>query len=448
MQEQHLPMVCGNSVVATTRQWIDSDSFQNQHRLNEQCFVRRRHLSFSHVLLFILQKTIRSLQLHLNDFAQQLGVEHWVSKGAWSQARAKLRHTAFIELNQRAVVDVVYGGQTDFEVRRWHGLRVLALDSSLLRLPQEPEMGEEFGWAECRNQTGPTGRYAQARLSALYDVLNRVAIEVRLVNWSIGERRLAAEHLKAVGAEDLTLTDRGYSGYEWFGRQIQCGRQFVCRCERHTFEAVQQLFEADQAGRSLQVKLRPSHSQAKAITAAGLPEEITIRLVTLRLADGELEVLASSLLDEEAYPTESFAQLYQQRWGVETFFGVLKGRLSLENFSGRTVEAIRQEVHATVFLSNLETVITRPAQQRLKQKDPQRKYPAQINHAVAFHAIKTQVLDLLTSSKPVDQVLRQLEAKFLQDPISVRKGRKSPPRKKPSGWISYGFQRYSRKAVF
>ena len=206
-------MACGNSVVATTRQWIDSDSFQNQHRLNEQCFVRRRHLSFSHVLLFILQKTIRSLQLHLNDFAQQLGVEHWVSKGAWSQARAKLRHTAFIELNQRAVVDVVYGGQTDFEVRRWHGLRVLALDSSLLRLPQEPEMGEEFGWAECRNQTGPTGRYAQARLSALYDVLNRVAIEVRLVNWSIGERRLAAEHLKVATSGLADKFNAGVSLY-------------------------------------------------------------------------------------------------------------------------------------------------------------------------------------------------------------------------------------------
>jgi len=447
MQSKHSLVVCGNSVVATTREVIDSKSFQDQHRLNERCFVRKRRLSYSCVLLFILQQTIRSLQLHLNDFAQQLGVEHWVSKGGWSQARAKLRHTAFIELNQRAVVGVVYGGQTDFEVRRWHGWRVLALDSSLLRLPQEAEMGEEFGWAECRNQSGPTGRYPQARLSALYDVLNRVGLEVSLVNWSIGERRVGAEHLKALREEDLTLTDRGYAGYEWFARQIQLGCQFVCRCERNTFESVQQLFEANLAGKSVQVKLVPSHSQAKALKAAGLPEEITIRLVTLRLPDGELEVLATSLLDDAAYPTESFLPLYEQRWGVETFFGVLKGRLSLENFSGRTVEAIRQEVHATVFLSNLETVITRPAQQRLKEKDPERKYPAQVNHAVTFHAIKSQILDLLTSRQPVEEVLRQLEVKFLQDPVSVRKGRK-PPRKKPSGWVSYRFQRYSKKAVF
>ena len=447
MQDHHLPSQCGYSVVATTRQLIDDNSFQKQHRLNERCFVRKRRLSFSHVLLLILQKTIRSLQLHLNDFARELGVEHLVSKGAWTQARAKFRHTAFIELNQRAVVEVVYGGQSDFEVRRWQGLRVLAVDSSLLRLPQEPEMGEEFGWVECANQSGSTGRYAQARLSALYDVLNRVGIEVRLENWSIGERRLAVEHFKALQEGDLTLADQGYASYEWFARQIQLGHQFVCRCEPNTFESVRQLFAANLAGRSLQVTLVPCHSQAKAIKAAGLPEKITIRLVTLRLPNGELEVLATSLLDEGAYPTESFLPLYEQRWGVETFFGVLKGRLSLENFSGRTVEAIRQEVHATVFLSNLEAIITRPAQQRLKEKDPERKYPAQVNHAVAFHAIKSQLLDLLTSRKPVEEVLRQLELKFLQDPLSVRK-RRNPPRKKPSGWVSYRFQRYSRKAVF
>src|SRR5882672_363290 len=167
MQSEHPLMVCGHSVVVTTRELIESKSFHNQHRLNERCFMRKRRLSFSSVLIFILQQTIRSLQLHLNDFAQQMGMDRWVSKGAWTQGRAKLRHTAFMELNQRAVVENVYGGKTDFEVRRWQGLRVLAIDSSLLRLPQEPEMGKEFGTVECRNQSGPTGGYAQGRFSVL-----------------------------------------------------------------------------------------------------------------------------------------------------------------------------------------------------------------------------------------------------------------------------------------
>ena len=438
---------CGNSVVATTRELIDCNLFKNQHRLNDRCFVRKRHLTFGRVLIFILQKTIRSLQLHLNDFAQQLGMENWVSKGAWTQGRAKLRHTAFIELNQRAVVEIVYGGKTDFEVRRWRGWRLVAIDSSLLRLPQEAEIGKEFGWVECRNQAGENGHYAQGRLSVLYDVLNQIGLEARLTEWRIGERVLAVEHLAVTAAEDLIVTDRGYSGFEWFARQVQASRQFVSRCERNSFAIVNELFEADQAGRSVQIKLRAHKRLGRALQEAGLAQELTVRFVTLRLPNGELEVLVTSLLDEMAYPTEDFGELYQQRWGVETFFGVLKDRLALENFSGRTVEAVRQEVHATVFLSNLETVITRPAQARLAETDAQRKHPARVNHAVSFHAIKSQVIDLLMSRKPVEEVLKRLEAKFLQDPVSLRKGRK-PPRKRRTGWISYRFQRYVRKSVF
>ena len=45
-------------------------------------------------------------------------------------------------------------------------------------------------------------------------------------------------------------------------------------------------------------------------------------------------------------------KLYGLRWEIETFFGVLKGRLSLENFTGLTVEAIKQDFWSTIFISN------------------------------------------------------------------------------------------------
>ena len=87
--------------------------------------------------------------------------------------------------------------------------------------------------------------------------------------------------------------------------------------------------------------------------------------MTVRLSSGELEVLATSLLDEPRYPSACFAQAYGYRWGEETFYGLLKGRLDLENFSGRSVESVQQDVHAMILLSNLESVVTRSAQARL-----------------------------------------------------------------------------------
>ena len=93
-----------------------------------------------------------------------------------------------------------------------------------------------------------------------------------------------------------------------------------------------------------------------------------VRFVSLRLPSGELEVLATSLLEEALYPTEEFLTVYHWRWGHETFHLMLKGRLELENFSGRTVEAIRQDVQAAVLLANLESVLSEPTQAALSQQ--------------------------------------------------------------------------------
>jgi hypothetical protein len=163
-------------------------------------------------VVFLLQKTVRSVQLHLHEFFDRLG-EEWqpVTASAWSQARLKLCHTAFIELNHRAILKPVYGAGSAFEVKRWRGHRLVGIDSSLIHLPNTEAIGQEFGWVACQNQAGPCGRYAQGRLSVLTDLLNRLALQTLLVGWEIGERALAVEHLSALEPQDIGILDRGFA---------------------------------------------------------------------------------------------------------------------------------------------------------------------------------------------------------------------------------------------
>lgn len=49
-------------------------------------------------------------------------------------------------------------------------------------------------------------------------------------------------------------------------------------------------------------------------------QEVTLRLIRVRLPNGKWEVLATSLLDQKRYPACAFAALYGQRWGVEEAF--------------------------------------------------------------------------------------------------------------------------------
>ena len=448
MQDLHPVHPPSESAVQTTRELIHDQSFCHRHRTSQKHFTRRRKLPFMNVVVLLLQKSVRSIQLHLHDFFEALSPNSpTVKTASWCEARLKLSHTAFIELNERAILDVVYGQDSDFEVRRWKGHRLIAIDSSLVRLPNEEALGNEFGWAESNNQAGGCGRYPQARLSALTDVLNRIVLQTLFVPWEQGERDLALQHTKALEPADIAILDRGYASYELWAQFIDQDRKFVCRCPASSFSIIDELFKANQSGRSVVVTLEPSKKKRAKIRRAGLPEEIQVRFVTVRLSTGELEVLATNLLDEQRYPTQEFEELYNRRWGIETYYGLIKRRLDLENFTGLSVEAVRQDLHATIFVSNFESILIQPAQEQVRQKSKSLKNPQQVNHAVSFHALKSQIIRLLLSSEPVPQVLPKLQQLFQDNPVSNRPRRKAP-RKKKSAWRSYHFQRNIRKVVF
>ncbi|MGZ5585334.1 MAG: hypothetical protein ACXWE4_01530 [Methylobacter sp.] len=42
----------------------------------------------------------------------------------------------------------------------------------------------------------------------------------------------------------------------------------------------------------------------------------------------------TSLCGETRYPSQGFLELYRLGWGIETFYGLLKTRLELKNFTG------------------------------------------------------------------------------------------------------------------
>lgn len=425
--------------------------FTQRHRVRPEDFTRERQLTFPVVMLFVLQKTVKSIQRHLHELLNELagdGVFEPVTAGAWTHARAKLRHTAFIELNQTTVLASAYAVESERKLRRWRGHRLLGVDSSLLRLPRSPEMLETFGAVEVRNHLGATGTiYAQGRMSVLYDLLNRIGLDGRLESSRVGEVELAIEQLRQALPGDVLVNDRGFTGYAYLAWHHHLGLDYIARCSSGSFAAAQELFRLKRARRSKTVRLLAPVAQRAELRVLGLPLELIVRFVSVRLPTGELEVLATSLLDEQQYPTEEFLNVYHCRWNHETFYGLMKGRLDLENFSGQTVEAVRQDFFATLLLCNLESVLSESAGQVLREQSTGEQHPRQVNHAVAFHALKDQLLGLLYSELPIETVVEKLQLMFVGAPVSVRPERK-PPRKKLSMFRSYHFQRRVKKIVF
>jgi len=432
------------------RQLCDAD-FIARHRVREQDFTRQRQLTFPVVMLFILQKTIKSLQRHLHEFMNELAQGELfepLTAGAITKARAKLKHTAFIELNEATVVPWIDSSEQAQPLRRWRGHRLLGIDSSLLRLPNSAELREQFSVVEVTNQSGNTGtRYPEARMSVVYDLLNRVGFDGRLEPSSLGEVDLAIEQLSKARPGDVLINDRGFTGYRYLAWHHRLGLHHISRCSTASFAAAQEIFRLNRAGRSKVVKLMARAEERAELRRQGLPLELVVRFVSVRLPTGELEVLVTSLLAEQEYPTEEFLEVYHCRWGHETFYGVLKGRLDLENFSGQTAEAVRQDFHAALLLCNLETILVEPSNAQMRRDSLEDKSRKQVNRAVTFHALKDQLIELLYSNVPTERVIEKLQRLFVGSPVSVRPERK-PPRRKPSFARSCHFQKRVRKIVF
>jgi hypothetical protein len=390
----------------------------------------------------ILRKSVKSLQNITNETMRWLGFEP-VSASAYSQARYKLKHTAFIELNEKAVVATMYG---DDDYQTYWGFRVLAVDGSKVLLPESEGVKEAFGTIAYTNgqDSEPLGEHPYALASVLYDVLNRVALDATLGRADAYEVELAAGHLERTRSGDLLVMDRNYPSYRMLAELIQRERDFVIRCSAASFAVARAMLKGE-GPESQIVTLRPCAGQVAAIREKGLPLSVRVRFVRIRLSTGEWEVLVTSLLDEERYPTEGFLELYGLRWGIESFYGLLKTRLALENFTGIGAEAVRQDFHATVYLSGLETILTASAQSQLDAKVV--RHPQIVNRAVSFNAIKNEALELLLGDQETEPLLEQLTALFLTNPTSVRKGR-NPPRKKPSSRTSLNFYKRKKKHCF
>ena len=441
----HLP-----TLIEALRAKLRDPNFLARHRVRPQDFTRQRQLTFPLLMLFLLQQTIKSIQRHLHEFLDELAqgeIFEPLTSGAVTHARAKLKESAFTELNRECILPTVYG--PEHPIQRWRGHRLIGVDSSLVRLPESQELGQTFGWKEASNQHGSTGtRYPEARLSVVYDLLNRIGLDARLEPSTVGEVALALQQLAHLQPGDAEVNDRGFTGYLYLASVSRRGRHFIARCSTGSFLAAQEMFGLNQANQSKVVWLFAPPDQKAQCQRLGLPLKMRVRFVSLRLPSGELEVLATSLLDQTLYPTEEFLTVYHWRWGHETFYLMLKGRLELENFSGRTVEAIRQDVQAAVLLANLESVLSEPTQAALKEQSTPQSQPLQVNRSNSYHALKDQVLDLLYRDIPVPMVISKLMKLFKGSPVAVRPNRKVPRRDRPSFHRSYHFQRRVKKAVF
>ncbi len=146
-------------------------------------------------------------------------------------------------------------------------------------------------------------------------------------------------------------------------------------------------------------------------------------MLRIELDSGQIEVLITSLLDQAAYPDAIFKDLYHQRWLVEEDYKVLKLRVEVENWSGKSTLSIYQDFHA-----NLAALLAHPAQKEVALQSQSKQYTYQVNFTHLLSKMKDTVVRLLRCPV-VEDILASLWQVMVHTIEPIRPGRKYPRNK-------------------
>ena len=290
---------------------IGDDAFKSKHRLSPHSFTRHRILSFSTLILYLLNLRKSAAQVELDQFFKategRRPAVQVVTKSAFFQARKQLSHTALIDVN-RIVTDGFYAAYDGY--RKWNGFRLCAVDGSMLRLPREADVVRAFGvhTGKVNQSDCPMG------LSSLYfDVLNHLVIDASLNPANASERACAARHLEHAKPNDLVLYDRGYNAFWIYATHRERHLAFCMRAKVNRGLEFKRFVES--GAQHAVVTLRPNKRSLEQCRERGLSvEPIRLRLIRVDLP-GEVEVLITNLMDEAMYDAAQFKALYHLRWG-------------------------------------------------------------------------------------------------------------------------------------
>ena len=100
------------TLIEALRDKLRDKNFLARHRVRPQDFTRECQLTFPLLMLFVLQQTVKSIQRHVHEFLDELAHRELfepVTTGAVTHARAKLKESAFSELNRDCVLPAIYG---------------------------------------------------------------------------------------------------------------------------------------------------------------------------------------------------------------------------------------------------------------------------------------------------------------------------------------------------
>lgn len=202
------------------------------------------------------------------------------------------------------------------------GLRLMAVDGTLLDVPDSKANARVFGYLGTR--FGNHAAFPKVRLVLLIEAGTHLITDALICPYRIGERRRALRLLRSIGAGMLLMWDRGLHSFAMVQATVARGGHYLGRVPANVKFEVEQVLPD---GSYLSWIYPDRKSKKKGAT------RLQVRVIEYTIETEQQPEqkqsyrLITSLLDPQQFPALLLAKQYHQRWQVETTIDEVKTHL-------------------------------------------------------------------------------------------------------------------------
>lgn len=392
--------------------WIEAALANSGH-----ASIRKRRLPAEQVVWLVIamaiyrHRSIRQVVAEL-DLALPDLKERCVSDSAVTQARQRLGEDALAWLFEESAKK---WWQQDAQRYDFHGLHLLAVDGTSLKLSDSVANRDHFGAP--RFAKGAVASYPHARMVTLCALSTQLVLGARFGAYTLGEMSYAKDLIQEIPDHSLTVFDRGFLAAEVLHTLCSTGEQrhFLIPAKSNTRWTI---IDGDEDDALVEMKV----SAAARKHDPSLPKLWRARAVRGVDQDGKPTYLLTSLTERHAFPAKALQQCYQRRWQIETSYRELKQTMMgmVLSLRSQSVEGTRQEIWGILIAYNLIRLEMARAAEQAKCA------PTDLSFILALHAFQFEMQHaaVLQAQGNLPGILKRMRDRMILELNVYRPGRK------------------------
>jgi hypothetical protein len=384
---------------------------------SDKASIRQRRLPAQQVVWLVIalalyrhksvKEIVDTLDLALPEIADRC-----ITSSATTQARQRVGAEPLSWLFEKSAQQWISQDQDRF---LFHGLNLLAMDGTTLRLADSTANRDHFGAQNYSN--AKLASYPQARGVTLMMVDTQIIRDARFGPYSTSEICSAHELLASVPDDSLTLIDRGFFSAQLLCNLVAAGRNrhFLIPAKSNT--KWKRLDENEVDGL---VEMAVSDAARKKDPT--LPKTWQARAIQVVDDKGKVGYLLTSLTDRKMFKAATLIDCYSRRWRIETSYRELKQSMMGMALTLRsmTVDGTQQEIWGALIAYNLVRVEIAKAALEAKCE------PTSISFTLALFTIQHELLMTgpATPQGKLPAMLKRMRERLVLDLKAQRPGRK------------------------